>query len=186
MASRRLAEPICKVGVISCYKNPSLISNLTRALRLLGASPIVFRAANSNWEYVARNSKIRHWIVSGSEWNVKDAGAPRIPPDLVLDPSKRWFFVCYSMQSILHQLGGRIQRLPEYKKGVETIDGRMYWRNHGWGFDKDGVDNLRLDTPVFAPDGFLMRCSLGNAVLTQYHPERTLEGIEELNWFLKQ
>jgi len=185
MAARLLAEPIRKVGVINCYKTPSNISILTRAIRLLGASPIVFQVADPTWVSVAQSSAIRHWIVSGSEWNVKDNGAPRIPPDLMLDREKRWIFVCYGMQSVLCSLGAEIYKLPEYKRAAETVEGRLYWRNHGWGFDRSGVRNLRIAAPVFASDGILMRCYIGNAVLMQYHPERTLEGLEELRDFVR-
>lgn len=180
-----LCEPIRKVGVINCYKDSRNIATLVRAVRMLGCAPVVFDVSDPYWVHVARASPIQHWIASGSEWNVVELGAPKLPPSLLLDPQKHWFFVCYSMQSVLHQLGARIHKLPLYKKEAEAIDSRLYWRNHGWAFDSAGVQGLRLTDPMYAKDGSLMRCLLGNAILTQYHPERTLEGLEEMRLFLR-
>ena len=181
------STPLRRVGVLDCFKDRRNLTTLLRAIRIVGGAPVVIRVTEDNWLSRIRNSPIRHWVVSGSEWNVTEHGAPRIFPSLLLHEHQRFLFICYGMQSLVFQMGGRISKLPEKVQRVDEVQGEgngLFWRNHEWGFKEDGMIRGIVE-PLYSSDGYFMRGFVGNAMLTQYHPERTLEGLEQMEAFLR-
>jgi len=161
-----------------------------RAIRLLGYVPLVLDCDDAKWKQKAYQSPIRHWICTGSEWNVIDLDAPRLPQFLLDNVRQRWFLICYSMQTFgYYSLRLNIGRLPERAFYLEMAqNGTHYWRNHEYAFRKQD-NNLfsRTDLKNIAlfSDDVISRAEYKNAIMTQYHPERTLEGLEEILLFLQ-
>jgi GMP synthase-like glutamine amidotransferase len=187
----RLSHPTNYVGIVNFYKNKDNAKHVIRAVRLLGYVPVVLHCEDVHWIAKAFQSPIRHWIGTGSEWNVIDIGAPRIPQFLLDNPRQRWFLICYSMQSFTYySMRMNISRLPEKAFYLELgRNGEHYWRNHEFAFKKED-NNLfsRTDLKqilISNTDATIQRAMYKNSILTQYHPERTLEGIEEILTFLQ-
>ena len=189
--SLRLSHHTNYVGVINFYKNKDNAKHVIRAIRILGYVPLVLHCEDPDWTTKAFQSPIRHWIATGSEWNVIDLGAPRMPRFLLDNERQRWFLICYSMQTFAyHSMRMNISKLKERAFYLEVDrNGAHYWRNHEYAFKK--LDNSLFsrhdlkNISVSPTDSTIQRAEYKNSILTQYHPERTLEGLEEILMFLQ-
>ncbi len=141
---------------------------------------------------------VRGIILSGGPNSVYDAGAPQAP-QWVFDSGLPVLGICYGMQLLAHQLGGRVAPGAEREYGPATVtrtsdspllaglpDDFDVWMSHG----------DRLET---VPPGFVSQASSGNsplAVMTdverryyglQFHPEvvHTPHGGEILRNFVQ-
>jgi hypothetical protein len=165
----------------------------------MGHAPFVLDAVPLSSSELLRaidRSPIRHWIFSGSRYHIHHDGVPVVPMEL-LKTEKRFLMICYSMESVLVQLGFPIREryinrketfnlsIPkEYQthplfKGIPSS--MRGWRDHRYYFPRDV-----LTPPVYllsSYNGEAMIATYKNAVLIQYHPEKTKDGRQLLeNW----
>jgi GMP synthase (glutamine-hydrolysing) len=120
------------------------------------------------------------FILSGGPASVYEPDAPRAP-EVVFTSGKPVLGICYGMQLVAHQLGGRVAPAARREYGQATVhrvdgsplfadlpDELPVWMSHG-----DHVDRL--------PDGFVplarstnspyAAMGRGNVVAIQFHPE---------------
>jgi GMP synthase (glutamine-hydrolysing) len=123
----------------------------------------------------------RGFILSGGPASVYDAGAPRIP-DFVLDSGLPILGICYGMQLLAHQLGGRVAPSSKREYGPATLhrcsDGGIF----GGLPDSFGVWMSHGDKVTEPPPGFEVVARSDNSdfaamadgrgrVGIQFHPE---------------
>ena len=122
-------------------------------------------------------------------------GAPQIDTRILNMKDKRIFLICYSMESVLGQLGCRLVKRERNRKKITFLD-ILYnnyltrginsplrsWRNHETYVTVSSLKpNIRMQMQY---DGEVMTCLYKNAVMTQWHPEHTEDGRQLfLNWF---
>jgi GMP synthase-like glutamine amidotransferase len=180
-------------------KDRSYINALVDAVEELGATPHIINGTTlSEQELLTtiQRSPIRHWILSGSRYNIHHPGVPVVPMEL-FKTDKRFLMICYSMESVLVQLGFPIrERYINRKESFNLSIPKEYqthplfkgipssmrgWRDHRYYFPRDV-----LTPPVYllsSYNGEAMIATYKNAVLIQYHPEKTKDGRQLLeNW----
>jgi GMP synthase (glutamine-hydrolysing) len=139
----------------------------------------------------------RGFILSGGPASVYDPGAPRIP-DFVLNAKLPILGICYGMQALTHQLGGRVAAAPKREYGSVEIEihrhnqliaeGRQrVWMSHGDRIDQPppGFEILaKSENSPYAAIGDPSRALFG----LQFHPEvnHTPGGEEILQDFVLQ
>ena len=173
------------VGIINCYKSIDNIVHVLQALQELGHDCTVVDAKEVS--SVLPSSPIRHWIGTGSEYDVHDVDAPRISETIANYTEKRFLLICYSMQSFLvHAHNCTITRMPSEKQAHECLHFNSIWRNHKWAFKPFDIASPSFSNAQVFDDGYVASLECQNILMTQYHPERTRDGIESiLNPFLK-
>lgn len=173
-----------RVGVVDYYTRPQSVSYVLAALRLLGHSAVLYSGSDPRLLEEIRQSPVTHWIFSGSDRSVKGAGAPQVPQEIFGLRGKHFLLICYSMESGLLGLGYPVHIRKKRKQGHIELGGRTVWRNH-YGF----VPAARLDNRVRlveAHEGETMTVLYKNAVMTQWHPERTVDGLLFLDEWIAQ
>jgi len=188
-----------RIGIVNMHKDRVDIQSLLEAIRSMGHVPFVLDAVPLSSPELLRaieHSPIRHWIFSGSRYHIHHEGVPIVPLEL-FKTEKRFLMICYSMESVLVQLGFPIREryinrketfnlsVPkEYQthplfKGIPSS--MRAWRDHRFYFPRDV-----LKVPVYllsSYNGETMIATYKNAVLVQYHPEKTAHGRQLLeNW----
>jgi GMP synthase (glutamine-hydrolysing) len=136
-------------------------------------------------------------ILSGGPASVYDQDAPRLP-EFLLDLGVPLLGICYGMQLLAHQLGGRVERTFTREYGPSTVQvdqaGTLFadlpsrlsvWMSHGDAITSlpDGFVSLaHSDTCPFAA----MANPARKIYALQFHPEvaHTPQGIEVLRRFL--
>ena len=124
-----------------------------------------------------REMSPRGIILSGGPSSVFDEGAPRCSPQ-VLELGVPVLGICYGLQLLAHQLGGRVQPAERREYGraqLEVLDGSallahvpptlMVWNSHG-----DEVEAL--------PPGFRATGHTANAVAAIEDPQRRLYAVQ--------
>lgn len=183
------------VGILNFHKHVYQVQPLLEAVKSLGHVPVVVPSNQQHdisyaLHYI-ETSSIRHWIGSGSEWNVDQSDSPKLDDSLLRMRNKKFFLICYSMQSFLHHVCGcSIQRMPQIVQKIEMVHSIPLWRNHNYAFFKAELDRQKkysLQNIQTFQDKFVMSLSCGNVWMTQYHPERTEYGVRViLSSFLDQ
>ena len=182
-----------RVGILNCYRNAAHAQYVIEAVRHLGHIPVcVYVTRYSMKETLdwVHQSNIRHWIGTGSDYNVCDHDAPCYDESILRMRNKKFLLICYSMQSFLaHVCKCQITKLPSYVQEMQTIGGVQLWRNHHFGFYKTDVFSKKYsiqNVQTFA-DAIVMSATCGNVWMTQYHPERSKQGtFIVLQTFLQQ
>ena len=169
-----------------------LISRRARELKVY--SEVV--PASAGWERVSQRFAPRGVILSGGPASVYEPGAPLIPA-WVFDRQLPVLGICYGMQALVHQLGGRVAPGEKREYGsaeLTQVDGLagdasifsgmpssfQVWMSHG-----DRVDTL--------PQGFAPIASTGNSPYAaisngknifglQFHPEVEHTPLDRLYW----
>jgi GMP synthase-like glutamine amidotransferase len=128
-------------------------------------------------------STITHWVCSGAEYSVHEPSSPRLPIDILLLPLKRFLFICFSMQSILHQLGNTVYCAPDKIQGLFRLsDSLLVYRNHYCyvtNVHSDQTHYLDIVHSIIDMDGIrkVMTVYLNStSILLQWHPEKTING----------
>jgi GMP synthase-like glutamine amidotransferase len=181
------------------HKDRVDITSLLEAVRSMGCSPFILDAVHlSSMELLKaiQRSPIRHWIFSGSRYHIHHEGVPIVPMEL-FKTDKQFLMICYSMESVLVQLGFPIQEryinrkgpfnltVPKENQGHPLFKGipspMHVWRLHQFYFPRDV-----LTPPVHllaSYNGEAMVATYKNAVLVQHHPEKTKDGRQLIeNW----
>jgi len=181
------------------YETKKDIEELIEIVSRFGYRPYVIQGqVRTDVVKAVRSEKdIRHWIFSGGEYPVADAGSPQVPLELLTLPDKTFLMICYSMESVLAQGGAPIVKrgvhrnefirlhVPRPFLSLPLFDGvrnpMVVRRNHFYYFPtgvvKEGV--------VASYNGELMLVLRDNVVFTQYHPERSKDGRRFIqNWLL--
>ena len=188
-----------RIGIVDMHKSDNKIHTLIGAVKSLGLSPYVLNGANISEQELCRliqQSPIKYWIFSGSQYHVTHEGKPHVPMDL-LKTDKRLLCICYSMESVLIQLGVPIRERYIHRKEpfhltipsqyadhplFEGIQNPMKgWRDHRWYFNhRDIHAPVKL---LASYNGEAMIATYKNAVLVQHHPEKTADGRQFIrNW----
>ncbi len=149
----------------------------------------------ASWERV-RELNPRGVILSGGPASVHDAGAPRAP-DWALDGSLPVLGICYGMQAMANQLGGRVEAGREREFGAAHIYPRAdsplldalprpmpVWMSHG-----DRVDQLPNGFQALAATDSIPIAAMGDDQQRygiQFHPEvvHTPHGLHLLSNFV--
>ena len=184
------------IGVVNMYGHQKNFHYLIEALSNLGYTSHIIDGFDTTavYDYISK-SPIHIWIFSGGDHIVIEKESPQVSLKLLQLKDKRFMFICYSMESILHQMGYPIKKRATHKKEYfnQTISSQVkhvlfkdmtafrvkFWRNHHWYFSsKDIVKPVEL---IASYNGEAMIATYKNAVLIQFHPERSADG-KKLLW----
>lgn len=173
------------VGILNMYSH-KLDNYLPNALDTIKCKYTIIEFDEDYMENI-RRSRITHWILTGSDYNVMKKASPQLELKLLAMKNKRFLMVCYSMESILLQLGCHlITRRNNVKEYFQLdIDGITInaFRNHYTYVVPDSIRRgMRL---VSTYNGDTMIVEYKNALMTQWHPERTADGIQYMKKWLK-
>ncbi len=179
------------IGIINYYPTLSGTKYLTHAMDLLGYKYQVY--SHENIFQRIKQSSITHWIFSGSPTSVCKEDSPQIPMEIYKLKDKKYMMICYSMESILLQLGYPIRERYENRREYFTIQlpsairslylfkgiqSPIYLqRNHLRYIPASSLDG------ILSYNGEAMIALYKNSVLIQFHPEKTSDGRKMiLNW----
>jgi GMP synthase-like glutamine amidotransferase len=179
------------IGVVNMYRTLTESNYVTNALRSMGYRPHSINGFTASREEILLHitqSPIRNWICSGSATTVNETNSPQIPLELLNLKEKRFIMICYSMESILFQLGVKINKRNVCKKELFRLtmpndyalkNPMVVRRNHCWYFSARSVPGL-----IAQYDGEAMLAVYKNALLVQFHPEKTPDGKKLIElWF---
>ena len=165
---------------------------VVKALLSMGHRPHIihgYRETQANILKHIKDSTISHWICSGSATTVVESNSPQIPLDVLKLRGKRFMMICYSMESILYQLGIKVHKRNTCKKEVFRLSipegygvqsPMVARRNHCWYFPYSTVPGL-----IAQYNGEAMIASYKNALLVQFHPEKTPDGKKFISHWLR-
>lgn len=198
-----------EIGIVSLYPNIKYIQYLENAIKSLYYKPYILDLAHSTPNKIyshIKYSHIKHWIFSGSPSTVIDRKSPQIPLELFKLTSKRYMFICYSLESVMYQLKFPVSIRYDLKKelfklDVDTKINSKYlfeginfpmnvWRNHYGFISSNSVVNSKLSfdknlIEIASYEGESMILLYKNSILIQYHPERTKDGLLLINNWIK-
>ena len=193
------------VGVLDMYPDERGSWYLIKAIIDLGFNPVVFQMRSiilkrqSLYKIIGR-SGIKKWVFSGSPQAVHDKSSIKIPMNVFKLPNREFLLICYSMESVLHQLGiGVVERYENKKeyfnlyiqKTKAFLFDKEYlfsgiknplccWRNHHWYTVANKLEHIN---ELASYRGELMIAFYKHLLFTQLHPERSADGKKFLmNW----
>jgi GMP synthase-like glutamine amidotransferase len=179
-----------KVGVVNFMKSghPIFLYDALGGNDALGGGNVVVVSHKSDWVSAIKSSRIKHWFLTGSAYDVLRADAPQISLAILEMTNKRFFLICYSMESVLIQLGCHlIKRRTNIREHFSLLMGGRHlsaWRNH---YTYVVPDSLKSGMRCLAThDGETMTVEYKNAVMTQWHPEKTEDGVRFLREWLSR
>jgi GMP synthase-like glutamine amidotransferase len=191
-----------KIGVVSLYTNIKSLKHVVNAVEILRHEPCIldFKKENPNDIIkMIKESDIKYWIFSGSALSVIDRNSPQIPLEILNLKDKKIMLICYSMESILYQLKYPITtRYDLRKEGFYLNIDMSYikkinethlfydiklpmnaWRNHYAYLSSFHTDNKIKNVADYQNEVMIMFHK--NAILLQFHPERSKDGIQLIN-----
>jgi GMP synthase-like glutamine amidotransferase len=180
-----------KIGIFN-YMSRHLF-RIEKTVRDMGFDVEMYDYKENHYEIMKR-STIKHWIFTGSPMDVNKDGAPQLDTRILRMEGKRLFLICYSMESILAQLGCKLVKRERNRKKIFFMD-ILYnnylttglsspiraWRNHETYIPVNSLTpSVKLQMQF---EGEVMTCFYKNATMTQWHPEHGVEGNLFLtNW----
>ena len=170
-----------RIGVVKMNRN----TYVEDALKKLGHTPVVVQINDDDLVKKIKDSSIQKWICTGTGLRVSvfNPLAPRIPLEIFQMKDKQFFLICYSMESVLYQLGYPIRERSSKKKEYFKLDGMTLYRNHYFYLPVEALD--KRVTLVNSYRGEVMTVVYKNALMTQWHPERSKDGIQWLKaWIM--
>ena len=199
-----------EVAIIDMYKGNFGCMNVIFAFQTMGINPTVYHIDDIikhkvNITQLIRQSPITYWVFTGSARSIYDKGSPQIPINIFDIRDKKILLICYSMESALKKLGCQVVKRYEHKRELFNLHlqktkvllaGRErlfdyipnpaeYWRNHSYYTPVNNMNNRIYEVASYR--GELMIAFFKNAVLTQFHPERTVAGKRFLrNWLYEK
>lgn len=168
-----------RIGVVKF----NATENVEKAIRKLGHTPVLHTINEENLVTVLKESPITHWIFTGTSLavSVLNPISPQVPMEILQMKDKKFFLICYSMESLLYQLGYPIVERKEVKKGRFDLGPLTVYRYHKFYIPANKMNKKVKVLQTY--DGEVMTATYKNTVLTQWHPERTNDGILCLkNW----
>ena len=156
-SSRAITEGIVIVDFGSQYSH--LISRRARELKVY--SEVV--TSTSTWERVTERIKPKGVILSGGPASVYEPDAPRIP-GWVFEQGLPVLGICYGMQALVHQLGGKVAAGDKREYGSATVALPADERAAGTGGGADSVNPLAGPLLQGLPSEFQVWMSHGDRV----------------------
>ena len=170
------------VGIVNMYSY-KLRHYLPNALASIGCDITV---VDSDEDYIdiIKCSPITHWIFTGSDSDVMKKRSPVLDLEILKMKNKRFLLICYSMESILQQLGCRLIKRPNAIKErfdlvMNGVQLRAYRNHYTYVVPESIKRGMRL---LATYKGDTMTVSYKNLMMTQWHPEITKDG----NIFMKE
>jgi len=187
-----------RIGVVSMYTWATGPKYVTEALINMNYTPVVYNIHNShNIAEIIKTSTIKRWIFTGSKLSVTSKDSVQVPMDIMTYNDKEFFLICYSMESVLWQMGNKLNeralnRRENFDLQIDTkrLESRPnlfrnlknplhLQRNHKWYLTLDPAQPGVVATYENETMMFLYK----NTVMTQFHPEKTEDGKRLLlNW----
>ena len=187
-----------RIGVVSMYTWATGPKYVTEALVNLNYDPVVYSIHNTeNIAKIIKDSSIKRWIFTGSKLMVPAKGSAQVPMEIMTYSDKEFFLICYSMESVLWQMGYKLHeralnrrenfdlqidstRLQSRPALMRNLKNPLHLqRNHRWYLTLDSA----LPGVVATYENETMMFLYKNTVMTQYHPEKTEDGKRLLlNW----
>lgn len=180
-----------KVGIINYMKRD--FPTIERKLTEMGHTVEIYDYTENHYDIMLK-SDIKHWFFTGSPMDITSPFAPQLDKRILGLNGKRVFLICYSMESILGQLGCKLVKHERNRKRKLEFD-LLYknyltnglsspidaWRNHETFIP---VNSLRPSIKLMSEyNGKVMTAIYRNAVMTQWHPEHTEDGRTMIsNW----
>ena len=155
-----------------------------KAIKKLGHTFKLFQINDPNLVQTIEQSSIQKWIFTGTgiATSVLNPLAPQVPLEILQIKDKEFFLICYSMVSLLHQLGypllERKPRKERFQMGPLTL-----YRNHRFYFECEKLKSISKNVECYKGEG--MTVFYKNTVMTQWHPERTPDGIQCLQAWIE-
>lgn len=196
-----------EIGVVSLYPKLKDIEKLENAIKMIGYTPHILDLVHTTADkiyYHIKNSNIKYWIFSGSPLTVIDKTSTQIPMEIFRLTSKKFMFICYSLESVMFQLKYPISFRKELKKEVFYLDVNndnvknnnveylfkdikipmKLWRNH-YGYVSNKLVNNNLIKEIASYKEESMILLYRNSILVQFHPERTKDGLKFINNWIR-
>lgn len=187
-----------RIGVVSMYTWATGPKYVIEALVNLNYDPVVYSIHNTeNIAKIIKDSSIKRWIFTGSKLMVPAKGSAQVPMEIMTYSDKEFFLICYSMESVLWQMGYKLHeralnrrenfdlqidstRLQSRPALMRNLKNPLHLqRNHRWYLTLDSA----LPGVVATYENETMMFLYKNTVMTQYHPEKTEDGKRLLlNW----
>jgi GMP synthase-like glutamine amidotransferase len=168
-----------RVGIIDMYGIPGRIHHLESTLKAMGFTTVTIDGTIGSMLEKVRQSSIKYWIASGGAHYATDPQSPHIPLGLLNLPNKQFLLICYAMESVLVQLGYPLRERQVHRKGLIRLGPMVIYRNHRRYF-------ATHDLPYIAAyNGETMIAAYKNAILVQFHPEKTVDGRRFIADWLK-
>lgn len=174
------------VGIVNMYKEKELTQStqsndifyLVKAILDLGHTPLLLHFTDPCLHKNIEESSIQHWIFSGSTHTVHNRSAPQIQlKSLTSMWNKKFFLICYSMESALLQLGHAVKkRSSGVKREYFSLYGKRFWRFHSYYIPSFTHSQAREIVSIVSHDGESMIAIYKNILMTQFHPEKTSDG----------
>jgi GMP synthase-like glutamine amidotransferase len=186
-----------QVGVIMMCGHKGGCNVLINVLKEMGYRPLLFFVETTKIYEAILLSKVKYWILSGTRLNAPFDKTPPVPMEIFNIPKKRFFLICFSLESALQQYGytlvnryevktefAKITIKPSYAKLPLFKDipnpMRVFRNHHLYIASKDVKYPVR---EISSFRGELMVAAYKNALLTQFHPEHSVQGRRLLvNW----
>ena len=136
-----------QIGIVNMYKTLHGCKSLVNAITSLDYTPHVIDGFHHTEEDIykyIKSSKITHWIFSGTLHHLNDAESKHVSLKLLKLKEKHFMMICYSMESLLVQLGCKISERDENKKEIVRllVDGKdplVLRRDHQWYFKPSAI-----------------------------------------------
>ena len=166
-----------RVGIVNMYSH-KLQPYLQRALNSIGHD-ITILDSDDNYIEIIKRSPITHWIFTGSDSDVTNKKSPVLDIGIIKMKNKQFLLVCYSMESVLQQLGCHlIKRKTVVKERFDLVMNgsqiRAYRNHYTYVVPESIKRGMQLLTTY---KGDTMTVTYKNLMMTQWHPERTNDGI---------
>ena len=172
-----------QVGVIDFYYPRKGISPLLESLTKLGYTYKVINGNSIDHKQI-EESTIKKWIMSGAHRNAL-TDEYQVPMQITRFKDKEFLLICYSMESFLHQMGYPIFCRKENKKEnilLKFPEELKVFRNHYCY-----VPTFKLDSRVKLINSYrgeTMTALYKNITMTQWHPEKSADGLNFLKDWL--
>lgn len=165
------------VGIVNMnrYGEPT---HLVNSIEKLGHRTHII-GHSENVASIIKKSRIDHWFFTGSSYDVLSPISPQIDVGVFDMKNKHLFMICYSMESALFNLGYKLQKKPRTNRRIFDIVSRDGKRIHAWKSHDTYAPisaNPRLK-PIARYNDEIMTVNYKNATMTQWHPERTTDGV---------
>lgn len=165
------------VGIVNMNRYGEPI-HLVKSIEKLGHKTRIF-GHSDQLVSIIRKSPIRYWFFTGSSYDVLSPISPQIDVGIFDLKDKHLFMICYSMESALFNLGYKLQKKPRTNRRIFDIvsrDGRIIhaWKSHDTYVPVSLNPKLK---PITRYNDEIMTIIYKNSIMTQWHPERTHDGL---------